>query len=113
MLFDRFYDNYIIFKNLQEFEDYFISEVCQNSNEKPFLINECASFRPSIKNIPSKFAYKIGVVHSNPYTAPYGYGAERWYLASLEDYKFEDAVVVLTESAKKILLRNLILKILL
>lgn len=101
ILFDRIYGNYITFKNTQDFEDYFVTEMCLNSVEKPFLINDCSSKIPSIKNIDSNIAYKIGVAHNNPYFKPFCYGCDKWYMASLEEFKYEDKVVVLTESAKK------------
>lgn len=101
MLFDRICDCYISFKNIEEFHDYFVSELCLKANTKPFLINDCSSRYPSIKNIERDVAYKIGVVHNNPYFEPYCYGSRRWNIASLNDIEHEDVVVVLTESAKK------------
>ncbi len=101
ILFDRKYNNYISFKDMQEFEDYFVTEICVNSDEKPFLINDCSSSKPNIKNIDFDVAYKIGVVHNNPYFEPFCPGSGHWYLASLDEFMNEDAVVVLTESSKK------------
>ena len=101
ILFNREDDYYLTFDNFQEFEDYFFTEICLNTNEKPFLINDCSGPTPSIKNISSDITYKIGVVHNNPYLEPYCFGSKIGNIASLCDYKYEDAVVVLTQSAKK------------
>ena len=101
ILFDRKYNSYISFKDIQEFEDYFVTEICVNSDEKPFLINDCSSIKPNIKDIDFDVAYKIGVVHNNPYFEPFCPGSGHWYLASLDEFMNEDAVVVLTESSKK------------
>ena len=101
ILFDRFCENYMNFNDDQEFQDYFVSEICGNSSQKPYLINNSSSHCPSIKNIHSDIAYKIGVVHVNSYHHPYCYGSSKWYLSTLEDYENEDVVVVLTDTAKE------------
>ncbi len=101
LLFDRTDDFYISFENIEEFQDYFVTESCLKSCDKPFLINDCSSRYPSIKNIECDVAYKIGVVHNNPYFKPYCYGASRWNIASLNDIEDEDVVVVLTESSRE------------
>ncbi|MDO5859638.1 glycosyltransferase [Methanobrevibacter sp.] len=105
-LFDRFCDNYITFNQLEEFEDYFVNEICLNESEKPILISDCSNVSPSIKNISFDVAYKIGVSHNNPYNEPYCYGSTRWYLASLEEFEDEDASVILTESARNDFLKE-------
>ena len=101
LLFDRKEDSYVSFKNIEEFQDYFVSELCLTSKNKPFLVNDCSSRYPSIKNIESDIAFKIGIVHNNPYFEPYGYGSRRWNIASLNDIEYEDVVVVLAETAKR------------
>lgn len=101
ILFDRLNDTYISFDDEQDFQDYFVTEICLNSSQKPYLINDCSCRTPSIKNINPNIAYKIGVAHNNPYYEPFGYGSGKWYMASLEEFQYEDAVVVLVNSAKK------------
>ena len=101
ILFDRFCENYMNFNDDLGFEDYFVTEICGNSSQKPYLINNSSSSHPSIKNIHSDLAYKIGVVHVNSYHHPYCYGSSKWYLSTLEDYENEDVVVVLTDTAKE------------
>ena len=101
ILFDRFCENYMNFNDDLEFQDYFVTEMCVNASQKPYLINNSSSSRPSIKNIHSDIAYKIGVVHVNSYHHPYCYGSSKWYLSTLEDYENEDVVVVLTDTAKE------------
>ena len=39
LLFNRFNDYHISFKDLKEFQNYFITELCLSSDEKPFLID--------------------------------------------------------------------------
>ena len=101
ILFDRFCDCYISFNNLQEFEDYFVTEFCLKCDEKPFLINDCSGRTPRIENINANIANKVGVVHNNPYLSPYRYGNPMRDIASLSECKSEDAVVLLTEAARK------------
>ncbi len=89
------------FKRGPEFADFFVSEICSNQSSKPFLISDCSDKKPSIKNINSNLAYKIGNVHSNPYTVyPYCFGSKRRNIAALSECKNLDRVVVLTDSAK-------------
>ena len=89
------------FKRGSEFADFFVSEICSNQSSKPFLISDCSDKKPSIKNINSNLAYKIGNVHSNPYTVyPYCFGSKRRNIAALSECKNLDRVVVLTDSAK-------------
>lgn len=91
----------IIFKNEPEFVNFFVSEICSNKSSKPFLISDCSSNKPSIKNISSELAYKIGNVHSNPYKVyPYCFGSRRRNISALNECDYLDRVVVLTESAK-------------
>lgn len=94
-------DKVVTFNKFSEFRDYFVTEICSQFKEKPFLINESSSSKPSIKNIDSDVAYKIGNVHSNPYSnPPYCFSSRMRNISSLKEYKYLDAVVVLTNSAK-------------
>ena len=89
------------FPSIKDFRDYFVTEICSKTNEKPFLINDCSSPNPSIKNISSDLVYKIGVVHSNPYKKPtHCFGSPIRKISSLSEIKYLDKVVVLTEEAK-------------
>ena len=100
-LFDRFEGYEIHFKNVGEFYDYFITKFCLNLDEKPFLICDCSSKFPSIKNIDSSIAYKIGNAHSNPYSnKPHTYGCKLRNISAIRENKHLDKVVVLTHAAK-------------
>ena len=101
ILHDRKTNFRIKFNNLTELCDYFIKEICIKFSEKPLLINECSGDIPSFNNITSEFAYKIGCVHSNPYTEyPHCYGSPMRNISVLKNVNQLDALIALTESEK-------------
>ncbi len=71
-LFNRDMDYEIEFSGIDEFYNYFISEICLISNEKPFLICENPTKCLNIKNIDSNIAFKI----SNGYCCAQTYDME-------------------------------------
>ena len=107
ILYDRETGLKIVLKTLKKFINNFIEEICLKCSEKPFLINECSGELPSIEGIPSDFAYKIGWIHTNPYFKPYCYGSPLRNMSVLSDLNQIDAIVTLTEGAKKDLIKEL------
>ena len=98
---DRKNNTTLEFNSLLEFNDNFITEMCSKCDEKPFLINDCSGVLPSIENIDSNIAYKIGSIHSNPYQGNHCYGNPMSVMAALNNIHDLDALVVLTEAIKK------------
>lgn len=100
-LYDRFGNSFIKFRSMNEFYEYFVTELCLDLNEKPFLINDCSGPIPSIENIDSSIAYKIGVLHSNPYLEPHCFGSPMRNVAVLKNVSDLDKLIVLTDTQKE------------
>lgn len=86
--------------NYKEFYEYFVKIFCLNLDEKPFLINDCSSPRPSIGNISSQLAYKISNIHCNHHHSPFNYGSPIKNLGAFENIEDLDAIVFLTNTQK-------------
>lgn len=102
ILFNRIEDYFIVFNSLQEFQDYFITEICLNSSEKPFLINDCFGPTPSMRNINSSIAYKIRVAHCY-----HNCVGSLENISSIDESEHEDAIVVISELTKKEFIKKL------
>lgn len=100
-LYDRFGNSFIKFRSMNEFYEYFVTELCLDLNEKPFLINDCSGPIPSIENIDSSIAYKIGVLHSNPYLESHCFGSPMRNVAVLKNVSDLDKLIVLTDAQKE------------
>ena len=99
---NRFGDDEIYFSEIAELWEYFVTEFCLKSEGKPILISDSSSFKPSIRNIDPRIAYKVANAHSNPYkTKPYGYGCVMRDITAISEYEYHDASVVLTEAANE------------
>ena len=68
---------------------------------KPFLIIESTGHIPSIGNVSSDIAYKIGQLHGNIFKEPYVKGSDIQSFSAINDKDNLDSVVTLTESQKK------------
>ena len=86
---------------MNEFYEYFVTELCLDLKEKPFLINDCSGPIPSIENIDSSIAYKIGVLHSNPYLGSHCFGSPMRNVAVLKHVSDLDKLIVLTDAQKE------------
>lgn len=82
-------------------QTYFIEEICGNYNDKPFLILESTGHIPSIGNVSSKVAYKIGQLHGNIFKEPYVKGSEIQSFSAINDKDNLDRVITLTKSQKR------------
>ena len=82
------------------FQTFFVEEICRNCEEKPFLIIESTGHIPSIGNVSSDIAYKIGQLHGNIFKKPYVKGSEIQSFSAINDMDKLDAVITLTESQK-------------
>ncbi|WP_019265772.1 glycosyltransferase [Methanobrevibacter smithii] len=83
------------------FQTFFVEEICRNCEEKPFLIIESTGHIPSIGNVSSDIAYKIGQLHGNIFKEPYVKGSDIQSFSAINDKDNLDSVVTLTESQKK------------
>ena len=107
ILTDRKLDLDINFKDVFEFNDYFISEILLEYDNKPFLINENSGIVPNFNNIDSKLAYKIASIHTNPYSEDRHYGSPiRGDFTILKQVNKLDYIVVLTEGLKNDLIKE-------
>lgn len=91
----------INFENIQEFYDYFTTEILLKNQNKSFLINESSSPIPNFQNIDNHLAYKIGCVHTNPYKGPVIPGKPAQNVAAFRNIESLSYIVVLTEALKK------------
>ena len=104
---DRKLDMEINFKDVFEFNDYFVSEILLEYEDKPFLINENSGIVPNFNNIDSSLAYKIASIHTNPYSGEHHYGSPiRGDFTILKQVNKLDYIVVLTEGLKNDLVKE-------
>ena len=95
---DRITSTVTDFEDYKEFVTYFVVEQCKSQEVKPFLINDCSGVVPSIENVDSSIAYKIGFLHSNPYKNPSSSDNELRDIALFNNKEDLDVLISLTES---------------
>lgn len=105
-LFNR--DNGVMtFNNENEFHKYFITEICNNCDDKPYLICDGSGPTPQISNIDPEIAYKVSQLHSNPYIKPYCFGSPMRKVGILDgQLEKVDAFVTLTEKQRKDIIKE-------
>ncbi|WP_407376018.1 glycosyltransferase [Methanobrevibacter sp.] len=104
---NRKLDLEINFRDVFEFNDYFVSEILLEYENKPFLINENSGIVPNFNNIDSSLAYKIASIHTNPYSGEHHYGSQiRGDFTILKQVNKLDYIVVLTEGLKNDLVKE-------
>lgn len=94
------------FHDIHDFSQYFIREMCLNASSKPILINDSSGLRSTIEDIDPEIAYKINVLHSNPYNKPYCLGADLKDISTFHNMDKTDSIVVLTNRLKKDLIKE-------
>ena len=87
-------------------QTYFFEEICGNCKDKPFLIIESTGHIPSIGNVSSDLAYKIGQLHGNVFKEPYVLGSEIQSFSAINDRENLERVITLTESQKNDLIKE-------
>lgn len=87
-------------------QTYFFEEICRGYEDKPFLIIESTGHIPSIGNVPSSLAYKIGHLHGNIFKEPYILGSEIQSFSAINDREKLERIVTLTESQKEDLIKE-------
>lgn len=106
-LFEREKNQIIKFNNDSEFHEYFLTEIFEACEEKPYLICDGSGPTPNISNIDSKMVYKISQLHSNPYTEPYCFGSPMRSIGILDEKIGKvDAFITLTERQRKDLIKE-------
>ena len=98
-LFDKSGD-VISFDNTNDFHKYFITELCREYEDKPYLICDGSGPTPTIFNIDPDVAYLISQLHSNPYTGPYHFGGPMRNIGVLKGIEKLDAFITLTEKQR-------------
>ncbi|MBT2757228.1 glycosyltransferase [Mesobacillus foraminis] len=102
-LFDRFTNQAREFKSNKEFHVYWLNELCREQKEKPFLICDGVGSASKVLSMDPDAAYRIYAIHTNHFDAPYQYGSpiKEDHVTLLDNLEKEEALVVLTESQKK------------
>ncbi|MBS4178107.1 glycosyltransferase [Lederbergia citrea] len=102
-LFNRITKQVNEFKNNKEFHVYWLNELCREQNEKPYLICDGVGSASKVLSIDPKVAYRIYTIHTNHFDAPHEFGSpiKKDHVTLLNNLKNEEALVVLTESQKK------------
>lgn len=92
-----------MFKNNKEFHAFWLNELCREQKEKPFLICDGVGSASKVLSMESDAAYRIYTIHTNHFDAPHIYGSpiKEDHVTLLNNIEKEDALVVLTESQKK------------
>lgn len=106
LLFNR-NNKIMVFNNEKEFHKQFITEICNNYDDKPYLICDGSGPTPTISNIDSEVAYKISQMHSNPYIKPYCFGSPMRKVGILDgQIEKVDAFITLTEKQRKDIIKE-------
>lgn len=105
-LYDKEKDNSIKFKGINNFLYHFMDEICSKTF-KPFLLCDSTSHRYNMNGVKTD-AYKIGVMHGNPYVLdnePIDYISPKInHLSHLDDL---EVVVLLTNEVKYDIVKEL------
>lgn len=105
-LFDRTSNEALSFKTDVDFQKHFFTELCNECEEKPYLICDGSGPTPLISNIESDIAYKISQLHSNPYTQSYRFGGPIRKIGILEKIENNDIFITLTEKQRKDIMKE-------
>jgi glycosyltransferase involved in cell wall biosynthesis len=107
-LFNKFTNQVKEFKNNKEFHVYWLNELCREQLEKPVLICDGVGSAPKVLSMHSEVAYRIYSIHTNHLDSPYEYGSpiKQDHVTLLQNVEQVDALIVLTESQKKDILKQ-------
>ncbi len=94
-LFDRSGNDVITFNNINDFHKHFLTELCESSEERPYLICDGSGPIPTIANIDPEIAYRISQLHSNMRD-----------IGVLKHIEKNDAFITLTERQRKDIIKE-------
>ncbi|WP_179288965.1 glycosyltransferase [Bacillus sp. 7894-2] len=96
------------FKNNKEFHVYFLNEICGEQKEKPFLICDGVGSASKVLSMKPEAAHRIYSIHTNHFDYPHQYGSpiKADHITLLNNLENEEALVVLTESQKKDIIKQ-------
>lgn len=102
-LFDPKFPKAVDFKNIGEFQSYWLEELCRLEAVKPIVLAETVALADRVASLSDELAYKIYMLHSNHLEAPYtqGSGFLKSATAALAEIPKGYATVVLTEAQRK------------
>lgn len=91
------------FSSNREFNTYWLEELSMFEIIKPIVICDGPGSTPVLLETNSDFIYKVCTIHSNHFSKPHTFGSpiKNNHIDMLENINNEDALVVLTESQKK------------
>ncbi|RFU66841.1 glycosyltransferase [Bacillus sp. V59.32b] len=91
-----------VFKSNQEFHVYWLNELLQKEETKPFLICDGVGSANKVLEVSKELAYRIYTIHSNHFSYPYKFGSpiKSNHVKVLENLETEEALVALTPRQK-------------
>ncbi|ETT87159.1 glycosyltransferase [Viridibacillus sp. FSL R5-0477] len=101
-LFSPDYDKVEYFPSSKEFHDFWLNEICRVEVVKPVIICDGSAPTTRVTSIDDELVYKIYMLHSNHFSAPYELGSpyRTVYQAKLDVIPKGYPVVVLTEQQR-------------
>ncbi|AIF44611.1 glycosyltransferase [Virgibacillus sp. SK37] len=96
------------FASNQSFNSYWLETLCSDQPKKPIIICDGPGSTSVMLNVDSKLCYKVSAIHSNHFSDPHTYGSpiKKNHIDILNNIKKEDALIVLTETQKKDIIKQ-------